>query len=386
MAGTGGERITNTFCFKHHAIPVPEIITTDRNIDATSRLTAAIAGIQDAPPNKMEAIQFLCTLLLGKVLTLLPPPSPSILPPPPPPSPVVDKDEPVIICNPQLVQPALPTHNFNTNNINSNSNTPAIVEDNCNNNSLIPSQWTRPPCHHLICPLKNRPLTRNQLRLLSTHLINRGIMEELMPTPALCTCPPSPCRGYAFATECIFLKTISLPSHSTVTFIGTIIDNNTGNVLEYQHLMKMDKHKKVWAHGFDNEIGQIFQGIRDVPGTDTCFFIPKSLVPSHKGPTYGRICCNYQPQKEEKHCVRLTIGGNWIDYPGNKSTLMANLTMAKLLIYSTISTPGAKFLGIDLAYFYLNTLMPNPEYMRLHLDIIPQKNHRPLQPTQHCHS
>jgi hypothetical protein len=52
---------------------------------------------------------------------------------------------------------------------------------------------------------------------------------------------------------------------------------------------------------------------------------------------------------------------------------MANLTMAKLLINSTISTPGAKFLGINLTNFYLNTPMPNPKYMHLHLDIIPNK-------------
>jgi hypothetical protein len=52
---------------------------------------------------------------------------------------------------------------------------------------------------------------------------------------------------------------------------------------------------------------------------------------------------------------------------------MANFTTAKLLINSTISTPGAKFLGIDLANFYLNTPMPNPVYMRLHLNIIPNK-------------
>ncbi len=34
---------------------------------------------------------------------------------------------------------------------------------------------------------------------------------------------------------------------------------------------------------------------------------------------------------------------------------------------------GAKVLGINLANFYLNTPAPNPEYMRLHLNIIPDK-------------
>ena len=31
------------------------------------------------------------------------------------------------------------------------------------------------------------------------------------------------------------------------------------------------------------------------------------------------------------------------------------------------------FLGIDLANFYLNTPMSDPEYMRLRLDIIPEE-------------
>ncbi len=41
----------------------------------------------------------------------------------------------------------------------------------------------------------------------------------------------------------------------------------------------------------------------------------------------------------------------------NKSMPTANLTTAKLLFNSTISTPGASFYGIDLANFYLNTPM-----------------------------
>jgi hypothetical protein len=58
-----------------------------------------------------------------------------------------------------------------------------------------------------------------------------------MLTPALRTRPPSLHRRYAFAAKCILLKTISPPSHSTVHFIGAIIDDDTGNVLEYCHLM-----------------------------------------------------------------------------------------------------------------------------------------------------
>jgi hypothetical protein len=232
MADTGGERISNTFQFKHHAIPVPEMTAINRIIDATTRLTATIAGIQDAPPNKMEAIQSLCTLLLGKVAPL-PPPTPSILPTPPPPTPLVKKDKPIIIWNPQLVQPFLPFQNPNTSNISSNCNTLAIVKENSDNNSPIPSHSTRPPHHHLIRPLQNHPLTHNQLRLFTAHMINCITAEELMPTPSLCTCLPLLHHGYAFTAESILLGTISPPSHSTVHFIGAIIDDDTGDVLKY---------------------------------------------------------------------------------------------------------------------------------------------------------
>jgi hypothetical protein len=96
-----------------------------------------------------------------------------------------------------------------------------------------------------------------------------------------------------FAAQSILLETISPPSYSTIHFIGAIINDNTGDVLEYRDLMKMEKHKHIWAHGFANKLGRLFKGIRNVPGTDTCFFIPKSHVSAHKLLTYGHICCNY---------------------------------------------------------------------------------------------
>ena len=59
MANTGGERITDTFRFNHHAVPVPRITATDRILDATARLTATIEGVQEAPPDELAAIEAL---------------------------------------------------------------------------------------------------------------------------------------------------------------------------------------------------------------------------------------------------------------------------------------------------------------------------------------
>ena len=43
----------------------------------------------------------------------------------------------------------------------------------------------------------------------------------------------------------------------------------------------------------------------------------------------------------------------------------------KLLFNSVISTPGAKFMTMDISNFYLMTPLPRPEYLRLKLSNIP---------------
>jgi hypothetical protein len=159
----------------------------------------------------------------------------------------------------------------------------------------------------------------------------------------------------------------------SVNFIGAIVNYVTGNVLKYCHLIKSNSHQTIWLHSFANELGRLFQGIRNIKGTDTCFFIWKQQMPHHKRTTYGWICCNYCPQKDEPHCTRLTVGKDQITYNGNKSTPTATLITAKLLINSTISTPKAKFYGMDLANFYLMTPMKEYEYIKLRLELIPDE-------------
>ena len=52
-------------------------------------------------------------------------------------------------------------------------------------------------------------------------------------------------------------------------------------------------------------------------------------------------------------------------------TLAEELLIIKLLLNSVISTPGAKFMTIDISNFYLNTPMDRYEYMRIKLDMFP---------------
>jgi hypothetical protein len=67
------------------------------------------------------------------------------------------------------------------------------------------------------------------------------------------------------------------------------------------------------------------------------------------------------------------MGGDQIEYPGDKSTRTAGLITAKILINSVISTKGARFLLVDIKKIYLNTPLARFEYMVINLSSLPQE-------------
>jgi len=69
--------------------------------------------------------------------------------------------------------------------------------------------------------------------------------------------------------------------------------------------------------------------------------------------------------------VRITAGGNLIEYPSELTTRTADLTTSKILWNSVLSTEGAKFMGIDISNFYLGTTMDRYEYMKMPLALFP---------------
>ena len=65
------------------------------------------------------------------------------------------------------------------------------------------------------------------------------------------------------------------------------------------------------------------------------------------------------------------MGGSLINYPYNISTKTAEVTTAKILINSTISTRHARFCVFDIGNFYLGTPMSRCAYMFISLQDIP---------------
>jgi hypothetical protein len=154
---------------------------------------------------------------------------------------------------------------------------------------------------------------------------------------------------------------------------NAVIHPVTGKEMEYLALMKDPRLQPLWTRGFGNECGRLFQGIRDIPGTNTCFFIELKNILEDRNITYGKIVCDYKRHQQEKERVRLTVGGDRLDYSGDVATSTADITTFRILINSTLSIDDASMMMMDIKNYYLGTPLPRFEYMKMLLSRFTEK-------------
>jgi len=122
------------------------------------------------------------------------------------------------------------------------------------------------------------------------------------------------------------------------------------------------------------ELGQLSNGYKDLTkGMEAIEFMTKAEVdqiPKYKKITYARITTDYREKKADPYRIRLTVGGNLIDFPGPITSTTAELTTAKLLWNSVLSTLNARFLCLDVENYYLCTPMKSLEYMKIPYKLI----------------
>jgi hypothetical protein len=124
---------------------------------------------------------------------------------------------------------------------------------------------------------------------------------------------------------------------------NAVINQETGASLEYRHLIQDDTIFPIWNKAAANEFGRLAQGVGGrIEGSNKIFLISRNAVPKGKIVTYGQFVVDICPNKTETHRVRLTMGGNLIQYPGYLSTRSAALTTSKCFWKSIISTEGPK--------------------------------------------
>jgi hypothetical protein len=69
-------------------------------------------------------------------------------------------------------------------------------------------------------------------------------------------------------------------------------------------------------------------------------YIPRHALPPGQRATCSRFVATERPHKAETKRVRLTVGGNLVQYPDKVSTPTVNLSTVKMLLNSVISTPA----------------------------------------------
>jgi Reverse transcriptase (RNA-dependent DNA polymerase) len=159
-----------------------------------------------------------------------------------------------------------------------------------------------------------------------------------------------------------------------LAYYGHAINPDTKKLAEYHELIKSSDAPR-WIEGMEDEWGRLMEGNeRMATGTKTLRFVTKGEIPKGYIPTYVRIVVAYRPEKAQPYRVRLTVGGDRVIFNGECSTKTADLATVKLLLNSVISTPGARFMTLDIKDFYLNTIMKWEDrvYMRIPERAIPE--------------
>ncbi len=177
----------------------------------------------------------------------------------------------------------------------------------------------------------------------------------------------------------------------------SVLDHETGETLEHCQLRRLPKYKATWEKSYADEIGRLCQGVgqhptmpntQQVTGTNTMKPIMFQDIPidCRSDVPHTRVVCEVRPTKADPNQTCITIGGNTINYTSDCGTKTGSLETVKLVINSTLSTPGTKYMTADLSNFYLNTILNRPEYARIQLSVIPQEVINEYKLEQYAHN
>jgi hypothetical protein len=279
ISATASERIVDTREFSPKKFPMPQLSSTDRLIMAANEMSNAFKNPHPEVPfshiedDTIAALAKLAEIFKNKfqkVQTLgLPNASAK----------AADHTIPAELYHPILASPMhqrCQTRSQTTNNAKYTNNAPLLPRV----VTPMPSRPAPPRVPMRSQNLSPRNLSHNDFWDMETSNIDIALVKHHW----------------------------SQPYHS-----NAVVHPVTGREMEYTALMKDPTLQPLWKRGFGNKVGCLFQGIYDVPGTDTCFFVELTNIPKDRQITYGKIVCDYKPHKKEKERVRLTVGGDMLD-------------------------------------------------------------------------
>ena len=110
---------------------------------------------------------------------------------------------------------------------------------------------------------------------------------------------------------------------------GVVHPVTNETLTKYHKVIESEELREAWMEAMCIELRQIAQGYKNTKGTNTVEFMSHEEIediPKDQTVTYARIVVDYRPQKDDPNRVRITIGGNLIDYPFELTTRTADLT------------------------------------------------------------
>ena len=129
----------------------------------------------------------------------------------------------------------------------------------------------------------------------------------------------------------------------------------TGRTISsYKKLMHDPATAEVWQTAFGKDFGSMAQGCNKTgqKGTNAMFVMTHDEITQALAPqiffTYANPVVDYRPQKDDPHRIRITEGGNLINYKGDASVRTADIDTAKIHWNSVISTPNAQYMCLDI--------------------------------------
>jgi hypothetical protein len=157
----------------------------------------------------------------------------------------------------------------------------------------------------------------------------------------------------------------------------TVMDKDTGKLLNYRQLMISPNYKKTWSLSAAKKIRQLANSIRgrikNPTNTIQLIFQLEVPVDCRKDVTYGQFVCLVRLKKAEPNQMQFMIGGKRINYPGKVATPTTEMLVAKMLFSSVISTKGAQFMTMDITNFYLMTPLHCAKFIQINLSAIPDE-------------
>jgi hypothetical protein len=200
---------------------------------------------------------------------------------------------------------------------------------------------------------KSTKMPRCSNRLTLPGLYNKQLISQKAIAQLLLTEQTNDMTHYTPSK----LRDYRVPPQNFEHYAMPMIHPVTGEIISsYKRLMNDPATAEVWMMAFGKDFGGMSQGDNKMgqKGTNAMFIMLPSDVPNipkDRVITYARVVIDHHPQKADPNRIRITAGGNLINYPGKLTTRMADIMTAKLLWNSLLSMPRTKYMTLNIKNF-----------------------------------